>query len=144
MEFYRVQCADESLSTLLNPARPDGWVASDESLETQPRGIPACSSLHDLARYVSLYGLSIQEGDKLVVITGSLSSDDDRDQWAVRCIAERAEVIGSASAWWQAAEFMAEELVCECAEEGEDYCDYHQGLCSLSTESQEWIEKMEE
>src|SRR5690606_8291864 len=35
MTFYRIHRADESPETVLDPTRPDGWVASDEGYETQ-------------------------------------------------------------------------------------------------------------
>lgn len=100
--YYRIHSAFEPLDTLLNPSRPDGWVASDEGQHgdvTQPLGIPCCESLDDLARYVVHSGMAIGETDVFVELVGSFSGEDDRDQWATRCVATGARSLGLASEW---------------------------------------------
>jgi hypothetical protein len=96
MTGYRIHSADEDLEALLDPRRPDGWIADDESAETQPYGVSCCLSLRDLARYVRHYSLAPQPGDLLVRLDGDLG-DDDRDQHAARLVVDRYEVIGTAS-----------------------------------------------
>jgi len=100
MNFVRIHSASESLETLLNPARRDGWVASDEKAESQPRGISCCLEEDDLRSYVRMYSMAIQPGDVLVRLVGRLSADRDRDQGAVRAIVESYEVIGDARDWF--------------------------------------------
>ena len=95
MIFYRVHSADESPETVLDPTRPDGWVASDEGYETQPHGVSACASLGDLIRYCRTYGLAPQPGDVVLRLRGRVCGDD-RDQHAVRVEVESYEVVGSA------------------------------------------------
>lgn len=99
MRCYRIHSGTESLETLLNADRKDGWVASDESAETQAKGISCCESLDALASYISMYSLNIQPGDVLVELVGQHSYDSDRDQGAVRLIVERFEVLGNAAEW---------------------------------------------
>ncbi len=94
---YRIHSADEPLDRLLDPARPDGWTADDESPETQPRGVSCCLSLRDLARYIRGYSLAPQPGDLLVELGGDLG-DDDRDQYAARLVVDDYEVLGQAEA----------------------------------------------
>lgn len=93
--YYRIHSADEAPETVLDPTRPDGWVASDEDYETQPHGVSACASLGDLIRYCQIYGLAIQPGDVVLRMTGRIC-DEDRDQHAVRIEATSVEVMGSA------------------------------------------------
>lgn len=97
--YYRIHSGTESLDTLLDPRRPDGWVADDESPETQPLGISCCSSLADLAAYQREYLMNVTAGDVLVELTGTLSPDDDRDEHAVRLIVESYRVVCSGAAW---------------------------------------------
>lgn len=84
--FYRIHSAAEPVETVLNPARPDGWVASDEDLATQPHGVACCDSVESLRRYIRLYSLTAQPGDVVLEMSGRYSHDDDRDQHAVRAI----------------------------------------------------------
>lgn len=93
--YYRIHSADEAPETVLDATRPDGWVASDEDYETQPRGVSACASLGDLIRYCQVYGLSIQPGDVVLRMTGR-TCDEDRDQHAARVEVESVSVMGSA------------------------------------------------
>lgn len=93
--YYRIHSADEAPETVLDPTRPDGWVASDEAYETQPHGVSACASLGDLIRYCREYGLAIQPGDVVLRLRGRVC-DEDRDQHAVRIEATSVEVMGSA------------------------------------------------
>lgn len=90
---YRIHCKSESLETLLDPTREDGWVASDEDYETQPRGISCCATIGDLMRYARLYSMSDVPA-YLVELTGEWSSDDDRDEYADRMIVSSYRVIG--------------------------------------------------
>lgn len=99
---YRIHGFDEPLDTLLDPLRPDRWVASDESPETQPYGVSCCLSLRDLARYVRHYSLTPQPGDLLVKLEGGIGGRD-RDQHAARMIVDSVEVAGSAEAFMAAA-----------------------------------------
>lgn len=97
--FVRVHAAGESLETLLNPRRPDGWVASDETYEAQPLGVSCCDSLDDLRRYIRAYSMAVQPGDRLVLLTGRRSYEADRDHHASRAIVESYEVLGDAREW---------------------------------------------
>lgn len=99
MAYYRIHRAGEALETMLDPTRKDGWVASDEAPETQPHGISCCADLDDLRSYVSMYSMNVQPGDLLVRVVGRQSWDSDRDQYAVRVIVERYEVVGDAREW---------------------------------------------
>lgn len=90
--YYRIHSADEAPETVLDPTRPDGWVASDEDYETQPRGVSACASVGDLIRYCRTYGLAPQPGDVVLRLEGR-TCDIDRDQWAVRVEVERVSVV---------------------------------------------------
>lgn len=91
---YRIHCADEPLESLLDPRRPDGWVASDESYETQPLGVSCCSSILDLMRYARAYNMSALPGSMLVELEGEWSHESDRDQHAERMIVRSYRVIG--------------------------------------------------
>jgi len=99
MNFYRIHAAGESLETLLNASRKDGWVADDESAESQPRGISCCETEDDMRTYIRMYSMCINKGDTLVRLSGSLSQDADRDQHAVRAIVSSYEVMGDAGKW---------------------------------------------
>jgi hypothetical protein len=87
---YRIHSGSEPAETVLDPRRPDGWVAGDEDLETQPHGISVCDSLEDLRRYIRTYSMSVRPGDRLLVLSGHICGDD-RDDWA--CRAEIEEVV---------------------------------------------------
>lgn len=91
---YRIHNADESLETLLDPTRPDGWMASDESLKSQPHGISCCASIDDLMAYARMYSMSALPGARLVELTGEWSYDQDRDQGARRMVVRSYRVIG--------------------------------------------------
>lgn len=101
--YYRIHRATESLDTILDPRRPDGWVAGDEGHDTQPHGVSACAGpdLEHLRRYVREYSMAIQPGDRIVAIVGRLG-DEDRDDHAVRVIATSCEVVGDARSWYEA------------------------------------------
>lgn len=99
LDWWRVQRAGEAVETLLDPRRPDGWVASDEDRETQPFGVSVCEDLSALRRYIREYSMSVRPGDRLVRVVGVLSPDQDRDMAAARVIASEVEVIGDARAW---------------------------------------------
>lgn len=104
LTYYRIHRAGESLETVLDARRPDGWVASDEGGDgyVQPLGVSACASLEDLRRYVREYSLSIRPGDRLVALTGRLSYDEDRDLHACRVMVSSYEDLGSAKEWQDA------------------------------------------
>lgn len=93
--YYRIHSADEAPETVLDPTRPDGWVASDEAYETQPHGVSACASLGELIRYCQVYGLAPQPGDVVLRLRGRVC-DEDRDQHAVRVEVESYEVVAPA------------------------------------------------
>lgn len=80
---YRVHPAGEAHETVLDPARKDGWVSSDETHETQPRGVSACLSLADLLDYMRMYSLTPQPGDVVLELRGTICGRD-RDLNAVR------------------------------------------------------------
>ena len=85
--FWRVHPAGESPSTVLDVSRRDGWVASDESAETQPRGVSACLTLDDLRTYRDMYLMAVRPGDVVLELRGRICGAD-RDQHA-----ERVEVM---------------------------------------------------
>jgi len=104
MIAYRIQRGDEPLEALYNPDREDGWVAGDETSQTQPRGISCCSSLEKLARYTRGYLMAVQPDDLLVQLCGEWSEDGDRDLDAERMIVTSAEVLYSGAVWLEAME----------------------------------------
>jgi hypothetical protein len=99
LAYYRIHRASESLDTLLDSSRKDGWCADDESAETQPVGISCCADLDALRSYVREYSMSVRPGDLLVRVVGSLSYDSDRDHGAERVMVEGYEVLADAHAW---------------------------------------------
>ena len=101
--YYRVHSADEPPETVLDPSRPDGWVASDESYESQPHGVSACASLEDLLRYIRHYSLTPQDGDVVLALEGAVC-DEDRDVDAVRVEVRSYRVLDSAEGLAEAAE----------------------------------------
>lgn len=101
--YYRVHSADESPETVLDPRRPDGWVASDEAYETQPHGVSCCPSIGDLLRYIRHYGLAPQGGDVVLALDAEVC-DDDRDEYASRVEVRSYRVLGSAEGLAEAAE----------------------------------------
>lgn len=106
---YRIHRADEDVDTVLDTDRPDGWVASDESYETQPRGVSACSSLALLAKYVRHYGMQINEGDQLLEMSGTIAFED-RDEYACRMVVDEVDSMGSALDWHRAILLDLEEI----------------------------------
>lgn len=99
---YRVHSGTESPETVLDPARPDGWVASDEWLESQPHGVSCCLSLRDLLAYVAYYSLCPQPGDVVLALSGRLGGQD-RDQHAARLVVESYDVLWPAAGMVEAA-----------------------------------------
>jgi len=81
--FYRIHRHDEPASTVMNRARSDRWVASDEERSSQPEGISASLSLDDLAAYVREYSMNVRPDDQLLELRGHLVGRD-RDRYAVR------------------------------------------------------------
>lgn len=81
--YYRVQSSKDPVANLLDVERADGWVADDESAETQPVGISCCDSLAHLADYIRTYSMRILSGDVVVELEGTYCADD-RDQYATR------------------------------------------------------------
>jgi hypothetical protein len=100
-DAYRIHRHDESPATVLDARRPDGWVASDEVHETQPRGVSCCATLGDLARYVEVYSMGVQAGDVVLGLRGACAGDRDRDEHAIRLAVQSYAVL------WQAADFVA-------------------------------------
>ena len=88
----RIHCRTEDPATVLDPTRPDGWVASDEDYDTQPHGVSCCASLRDLLAYANRYSMGCDDGDLLLVMSGSPSHDDDRDEYAMRLVVDSYEV----------------------------------------------------
>ena len=99
-DFYRVHAKGENPKTVLDKNRKDGWVADDETPETQPLGISAADTLDDLSSYVHHYSMSIRPGDRLLGLDGKYSPDDDRDRYAVRAIVSSYKDLGPAEDWW--------------------------------------------
>lgn len=91
---YRIHAPGEPLETLLDPRRPDGWVASDESYEAQPLGVSCCASIADLMAYARHYSMSALPGSLLVELRGKWSPESDRDEYAQRIIVESYRVLG--------------------------------------------------
>lgn len=96
--YYRVHAANESLDTILDPARLDGWTMSDES---EVGGLAVCTSIEALSQYVSTYGMSVVAGDRVVRVEGSYAGPD-HDAHACRCNAVSYEVLGDARDWLDA------------------------------------------
>lgn len=120
--YYRIHSSTEPLETLLDPRRADGWVADDESADSQPLGISCCSSLTGLRDYQTTYLMAVQDDDVLVELTGELSDDDDRDEHASRLIVESYRVVCTGAAWnvvLNAARRFG-ELVADLDEAGDD------------------------
>lgn len=89
-----MHATDEPLSTLLNPTRPDGWVASDETYETQPNGISACDSISALVSYSAMFLMNIQPDDRIVQLKGSWG-DEAATPYESRIVVAEYEVIGT-------------------------------------------------
>lgn len=104
--YYRIHTATESLETVLDARRPDGWVAGDESLESQPLGVSACESLQDLSWYCGEYSMAIRDDDRLVELVGTLSPERDRDDHAVRVLATGYRVIATGAELLEAIEWV--------------------------------------
>jgi len=96
---YRVHSREEPPDTVLDPLRVDGWVADDEDIEDQPFGVSASSDLEDLGRYVSGYSMQVNPGDRLLALYGDLSSEDDRDEHAIRVVVHDWHDMGDAATW---------------------------------------------
>lgn len=90
---YRIHDINEPLKNLLDSRRPDGWVASDESYESQPLGVSCCASIRDLMMYARHYSMS-DIPSLLVELEGDLSPEQDRDEYACRLIVRSYRVIG--------------------------------------------------
>ena len=110
MEGFRIHPAGENLSTVLDPKRPDGWVADDESYETQPYGVSAAASLSELAQYVSAYSMNISRGDQIMSVQGSLSTDRGRDEREIRIVVDSYEDLGPALPWLRAYTYELSDL----------------------------------
>lgn len=95
MGYYRVHRATESLDTILDPSRPDGWTMSDEPPVS---GLAVCSSIEGLYRYIREYGMTVEVGDVLVAVDGRYVGPD-HDALAVRVTAVGYEVLGDAREW---------------------------------------------
>lgn len=91
---YRIHSALESLESLLDPRRPDGWVAGDEDYETQPLGVSCCASIAELMAYIREYSMTAEPGSLLVELTGTWSPERDRDDHAARMLVTSYRVIG--------------------------------------------------
>jgi len=120
---YRIHPAGEPLATMLDPHRPDGWTADDESSATQPLGVSACTSLLELARYTRYYSMAVQDGDQLVELSGRLSPEPDRDEYAVRWIVTGYRVIADGATWRAVVAAAAQygRLLDDLAYSSEDY-----------------------
>ncbi len=89
---WRVQRHDEPAEALL-VGRADGWVVEGDR---QLPGVACCASLADLASYVRRYGLSVQPGDRLVIVDGR-DAGDDLDAGAIRVEPLSARDVGDAT-----------------------------------------------
>lgn len=89
---YRIHSAKEPLDTVMNPRRPDGWTCDDESPDSQPYGVSACSTLKQLATYISTYSLAVRPGDRLLALEGT-EGDDDADGGAIRIVVDSYEIL---------------------------------------------------
>lgn len=119
---YRVHAADESLETLLDPARPDGWVASDETYEAQPHGISACETIHKLGMYLIGFSMNVRPDDRIVRLGGN-RGDQARDEKEIRIVVDEYEVIGTGRELLDAMDVVKEYRSCrewdEAVEEAE-------------------------
>ena len=124
---YRVHAYGESLDSVLDHGRVDGWVASDESEDTRPSGVSACGSLSDLARYITLYSMNVEPGDTVLRLVGLVGPDHDRDQGAMRVLASSYEVVCTGAELLEAMELasLLEDVYAEMSEGStwEDACE---------------------
>lgn len=118
MIAFRVHQAAEAPATVLDPGRPDEWVASDESYESQPHGVSACATLDELARYARKYSMQIQPGDRVIELRGR-EGDEDRDEHAVRVIVKQYRVLGDAADWLAAWSLDLDEIA-DASDAGDD------------------------
>lgn len=81
--YWRVHSGDEKPETVLDPRRPDGWVADDEEYKTQPEGVSVCDDLDGLRRYIREYSMAVQPGDVVLELRGRRVGHD-RDNGATR------------------------------------------------------------
>jgi len=109
MIAYRIHSHTESLDTVLDARRCDGWVADDEAYETQPHGVSSCATLHDMAHYVRAYSMGVKDTDTLVELTGEPSCDSDRDDYAVRTVVSSYRVLATGADFRAAATLYLDE-----------------------------------
>lgn len=95
--YYRIHSADESLDTILDVSRKDGWTMADEA---ELSGLAVCTTLEGLRYYAREYGMSIGKGDRLVRVEGR-HIGPDHDAHAVRIVATSYEVLGDARDWYR-------------------------------------------
>lgn len=93
-----MHAATESLETILDANRPDGWTMSDEA---PVAGLAVCTSLESLLGYIRDYGMSVGAGDVVVRVEGTYAGPD-HDAAAARCNATSYEVLGDAREWLDA------------------------------------------
>lgn len=115
--FFRIQAHGDPADDLLDPERPDGWVADDESYEEQPLGVSACDSLEELAVYAMTYNMSIRPGDRVLGLYGRLSGERDRDPGVRRVVVEDYVDIGDAVTWLTVYQEDDEDALEDLAEE---------------------------
>ena len=96
--YYRIHSATESLETILDASRPDGWTMSDEAIVS---GLAVCSGLDALYRYIRDYGMMVSTGDVLVEVEGCYAGPD-HDPGACRITATGYTVLGDARTWLDA------------------------------------------
>jgi hypothetical protein len=95
---YRIQSAAEPVTALLDPSRTDGWVASDESAETEPDGVSCCDSIADLAAWVRYYAPRIDVTDRIVRVHGR-SLGEGRDRYETRVQPTAVDETGIPATW---------------------------------------------
>lgn len=90
--YYRINRGDEPAANLLRADRVDGWTVEGDR---QLPGVAACESLAALNTYVSVYGLRVEPGDRLVAVRG-YDAGPDIDAGAVRVRPVEAHDVGDA------------------------------------------------
>ena len=124
----RIHSFSDELSTLLDPRRPDGWVASDETYETQPYGVSACDNVRDLMGYIDEYSLCANDGDVLVGLVGD--SHPARDLYETRTDVASYTVLLTivADTWVELVGHYDRDDLMEALVDGDDTDDYADGL----------------
>lgn len=94
MRAVRIHSVSEPLENLLNPARPDGWVAEGDT--AGQRGVSCCADIDDLINYANAWSMNIQASDLLVEVVGLPVLGARVDNGEVRIVVESYRVVGRA------------------------------------------------